>query len=306
MKCHLCKEDKELMESHIIPKFIFRWIKKTSITGKLRSTDNPNLRKQDGKTKKIFCADCEQKLSVIEKYFKEEFFDKAKNNNLEKSEVTIELFDFCVSLILRNLKLRMINNKVVGLEPKEIAAFKEVIDKCRIYFINKNLDVLNDFNFHLIPTTKNMEEKGKINYNSFINQRVTAHAYRAFCEEKEGFDYLIFYVKIPFFLILVEIIPNLDYEWFGTELDIGNIVCDESNIDFDSIIIDILYLLNQNKNKSREKVSKNQLSKLEENVKKILKNNPDKINSRSITSMNRSNEYSELISKIKKQNISSE
>lgn len=293
------------MKSHIIPKFIFRWIKKTSITGKLRSTDNPNLRKQDGETKKFFCADCEQKLSVVEKYFKEEFLDKAKNNNLKKSEVTIELFDFCVSLIWRNLKLRIVNNDLNELEPKEIEAFKEFVDKCRIYFINKNLDVLNDFKFHIIPTTESMEEKGKINDNSFINQRVISRGYLPFCEEKEGFDYLIFYVKIPFFLMLVEIIPNSNYKWFGTELDIGNRVCDESNIYFDSIIIDILYFLNKNKNKSKEKVSKKQLYKLGESVNKILKNNPDKINSRSIKSMNRSNEYSELISKIKK-NISSE
>jgi hypothetical protein len=34
--CKLCKKEAKLEESHFIPKFIGKWVKKTSITGYLR------------------------------------------------------------------------------------------------------------------------------------------------------------------------------------------------------------------------------------------------------------------------------
>ena len=40
-KCALCGEDKELQLSHIIPKFIGKYLKNTSI-GNIRSHENPN------------------------------------------------------------------------------------------------------------------------------------------------------------------------------------------------------------------------------------------------------------------------
>ena len=40
--CALCHESKELKESHFIPKFVGKWLKKTSATGYLRNVDNIN------------------------------------------------------------------------------------------------------------------------------------------------------------------------------------------------------------------------------------------------------------------------
>lgn len=45
-KCALCGEDKELQLSHIIPKFIGKYLKNTSI-GNIRSHENPNRIAQD-------------------------------------------------------------------------------------------------------------------------------------------------------------------------------------------------------------------------------------------------------------------
>jgi len=292
LKCNLCKKDKQLKRSHIIPKFIYRWIKKSSVTGGIRGNNNPNLRKQDGDVEKFLCAECEQKFSVIEKYFKEHFFDEAKNNSIKKSVVTIELFDFCVSLIWRCLKFRVVNDyKLDELTTSEKNIINEFLNKCETYLRDNNLNVLDPFNFHIIPTTENMEEKGKINYNSFVNQRGTDHSYRAFCEDKEGFDYLLFYVKIPFFLIVVEIIPNSKYQWLATKLEIGETVCNESNIEFDNIVIEILDTIHINKEISKEKLSEVQSKKLKERVERELKNNPDKINSGSIKAIKRSSKY---------------
>lgn len=72
--CKLCQQEKELKESHIVPKAIYRWIKKTSATSYLRRGKNPNVRIQDGVKIRLLCGDCEQKFSAYEKYFIENIF----------------------------------------------------------------------------------------------------------------------------------------------------------------------------------------------------------------------------------------
>lgn len=39
--CALCGKNAELRESHLIPKFVGEWIKRTSATGYLRQVVNP-------------------------------------------------------------------------------------------------------------------------------------------------------------------------------------------------------------------------------------------------------------------------
>jgi hypothetical protein len=102
-KCRLCEQESDLQESHIIPKFIYAYLKDTSPTGKLREGENVNLRKQDGIKLDWLCKDCEATLSNWEKYFAETIF-----HPLQKNEVPIKYNDkflkFCVSISWRVLK----------------------------------------------------------------------------------------------------------------------------------------------------------------------------------------------------------
>ncbi len=47
-KCRLCGKNADLQESHIIPSFVYRWLKDSSGTGYLRFGPEPNKRVQDG------------------------------------------------------------------------------------------------------------------------------------------------------------------------------------------------------------------------------------------------------------------
>lgn len=82
--CGLCKEQKELRLSHIIPKFAYSWFKRTSVSS-LRMLDNPNRRIQDGAKEYLLCADCEQLLNEWETPFCNSIFLKIQNkeNNNE-------------------------------------------------------------------------------------------------------------------------------------------------------------------------------------------------------------------------------
>jgi hypothetical protein len=57
--CELCLKDKELADSHVIPSFIIKWLKKTSITGFVRNPLNGNRRIQDGYKMPLLFFDCE-------------------------------------------------------------------------------------------------------------------------------------------------------------------------------------------------------------------------------------------------------
>ncbi len=73
--CALCKSDKCLVESHIIPKFVFDRIKENSPTGYLRGGFlKQNQRKQDGDKPKMLCEDCELLFSRAERKFAENVF----------------------------------------------------------------------------------------------------------------------------------------------------------------------------------------------------------------------------------------
>jgi len=99
-KCSLCLKEKTILESHIIPKFVFKWLKETG-SSYLRNPSNPNIRLQDGIKEKLLCFECEQKLSVFEKWFAENIF----NNYLAGKDFMFaygeELGKFAVSLLWR-------------------------------------------------------------------------------------------------------------------------------------------------------------------------------------------------------------
>lgn len=70
----MCSRIAVLEAGHIVPSFVYRWLKETSATGYLRTGENPNLRIQDGVKRLWFCRVCENQMSRAEKAFAEELF----------------------------------------------------------------------------------------------------------------------------------------------------------------------------------------------------------------------------------------
>jgi hypothetical protein len=67
--CRLCQQQAELKLSHILPAFIFRWLKETSGGGHLRHGMEPNRRIQDGLKRYWLCSPCEGRLNLSETAF---------------------------------------------------------------------------------------------------------------------------------------------------------------------------------------------------------------------------------------------
>lgn len=100
--CKLCGTPGSV-DSHILPKFIFRWLKKNG-TGRLRSIENINLPKEDGIVTKFLCKVCESKFNEAETYFANKVFYPVINESVDEFEYDEKLRYFIISLFWRTLK----------------------------------------------------------------------------------------------------------------------------------------------------------------------------------------------------------
>ncbi len=72
--CKLCGQMRAPQLSHVIPAFVFRWQRESSGSGYVRSSQQPNLRSQDGLKFYWLCQECEQRFSDWEREFANRIF----------------------------------------------------------------------------------------------------------------------------------------------------------------------------------------------------------------------------------------
>ena len=104
-QCALCSESSHLQASHIVPGFVFDWLRNTSATGHFRFAEAPNLRVQDGLKPHMLCKDCEQLFSVWEKKFAEECFAPINSGLARNVAYGPWMLKFATSISWRVLRL---------------------------------------------------------------------------------------------------------------------------------------------------------------------------------------------------------
>ncbi len=107
-KCALCENETELQLSHIIPKFVGRHLKGTSI-GNIRNYENPNKIIQDLEKHYLLCHDCEELFSAAERWFANNIFYPRLKNEEVNFDYDEHLHYFISSLSWRSLYLDIIN-----------------------------------------------------------------------------------------------------------------------------------------------------------------------------------------------------
>lgn len=107
--CALYDNETKLLESHIYPKFVINYTKKTG-SKYLRKFVEPNARKQDGIKLHLLGERAEQEFSIREKWFAENIFVPYLGGkfNLEYNE---NLYYFAVSFLWRVLVLELKTDK---------------------------------------------------------------------------------------------------------------------------------------------------------------------------------------------------
>lgn len=144
--CALCGKKSKLEESHIIPKFVFRHLKKDSFTGKLRVFSNPNVPQQDGDKQPLLCGECEDLFSRNETHFANKVYYPFNHNGFNGLTYEGWLHYFITSVNWRNLYLDIIEfekaeddeNKI---DTKQLSVLKKSEEIMRSYLLGKQRDI---------------------------------------------------------------------------------------------------------------------------------------------------------------------
>lgn len=203
-KCALCdQEEVSLKESHSIPKFVYQWIKETSPTPYLRSSDNVNKREQDGPKEYLLCAECESNLSLMETEFAEKVFKKIANYRIQTSEILVtESMQICVLSIFWRALLTSLNRENNRSE-KDKWAMNQFLEsvKCQI---NKNVATTPVFFAPIYGAPPFYDLPISMNYQ--LDRMVGASDIRFFDDPHRY--YAVFKLPFMFFYVYSEGWPN--------------------------------------------------------------------------------------------------
>src|SRR5262249_11799722 len=99
----LCSAPRPLRRSHIIPRFVYDWLKRTSATGHMRVGHTVNRRRQDGWKPRLLCADCEDRLNTWETATAQQLFVPIAEDAVERVRYGPWFAKFAVSVSWRVL-----------------------------------------------------------------------------------------------------------------------------------------------------------------------------------------------------------
>lgn len=263
--CKYCKENEAIKNSHIIPSFIFEWLKDTSPTGFIRNTVNPNKREQDGPKSPLLCNSCEVNFSEVENSFKKETFSKLANYRnpcpqiLQISESARKCMYVIAWRVLADAYFFPKDNQYTE---DEFNKFPEFLDEIKKLIEDSKS---KDFRTHLIPCTREVLTRldlPKVDWHYY--ERSVGAEPRIW----DNWERFLVYIKIPFAIICFEIVPNSKDVWQGTKID------DIDSINLNEITACPSYVSGQIQHfydsflKSKGKVSLKQQEKMLNDMKK--------------------------------------
>lgn len=148
-KCKLYQIDCELQNSHLIPKFIFDYFKKTG--GYMRKFENPNLRVQDGPKKYLLGKKAEETFNVRETWFANNIFYPYQRDNITPLKYDENLGYFIISVLWRVL-VDQLDHPSVKNNPK-LSFLKDVSEEWRL-FLSEYKYPINYDDLNIILTSR--------------------------------------------------------------------------------------------------------------------------------------------------------
>ena len=221
--CALCGRSGDLQASHIIPKFVGKWIKDTSATGFLASaTDGERV--QDLPTFRMLCSDCEQRFSKLEKSFADKIFYPFHNSGDSRLEYGSWLEPFAVSLGWRVFKA---GYEVV--KSKNPALYSQMAQAEATWreFLLGDRQTVSPYESHLLfldsaKTAADAPETFAWYSRRAVGWSVFAHNNRIFT-----------YAMLPDMAFVTSIHPKVLKGWKGTRINQSGVIANPHTIDDD-------------------------------------------------------------------------
>ena len=195
-RCKLCGKEAELEVSHFIPKFIGRWLKKTSITGYLRESNEVDKRAQDIAKEYWLCGNCEDIFSKWETKFSNVIFYPFVNKGTSSVNYGSWLSRFCASLSWRTLT--HIRSKNSEDKPADYINSLNQAEHHLAEFLLGKKDNLYQYEQHLFPLDR-IESTSK----SGLPPNINRYFLRTIAMDIVGNSKELYtYTKLPSFIIL--------------------------------------------------------------------------------------------------------
>jgi hypothetical protein len=212
--CRLCGQPGELQDSHVLPAFVFRWLKETSGTGFMRFGQEPNRRIQDGFRKQWLCLTCEQRLNVWETQFATKLFHSLNQNSGSRVPYSEWLLKFCVSVSWRSLLMMIEDFGLKHFSKAQQNAAVLALETWRGFLLEKNRHP-GRFEQHLLPldSVDHFTLELPANFNRYVLRAVEIDAVHG---EKTAF----IFSKLGRFFILGFIDVVHASRWAGTKVHV--------------------------------------------------------------------------------------
>jgi hypothetical protein len=210
--CKLCKKYSELQLSHVIPKFVGKWIKKTSAVGHIRNAVEPNVRIQDLFKDYLLCKDCEKRFSALEKHFSKEIFYPFHEENKKFFHYDTWLQKFVVSINWR-IAVSGLNNHLEKSHPS-YNIYLETLEAWRKFLLDVSPNPGPSKNHIVFVGITDIKDFNKIQpaaYNHFMNMRFLRSVDA--CTEVDQEDRIFIYANITGIVFVSQIHPKTFKGW---------------------------------------------------------------------------------------------
>ncbi|MBU2125616.1 MAG: hypothetical protein KKC29_04575 [Alphaproteobacteria bacterium] len=214
--CALCGTHGPLKVSHIVPAFVFRWLRETSSTGHIRAGDAPTRRVQDGLKKRWLCGSCEARFSGLERRFCNELFNPWSAGDVRRVDYSDWLIRFCASVSWRILRHGMDEQPMDHLSEAQQVAARGAEETWRRFLLGE-LPHPGRYEQHLIPFLGPLGGGPQHDLPDNINR---------YLMRGTGIDVVTMgtgaftYAKMGRFAVFGMIAPTRD-KWEGTKVNLG-------------------------------------------------------------------------------------
>lgn len=120
----------------MLPKFVFRWMKKSSATGFLRFGREPNRRVQDGEKRYWLCCDCETLLCQWETQFAAQVFLPLISDGGQRIRYGAWMLKYCVSVSWRVLSMFVEDGQLDHLSDRQRAPVDLALKKWSAFLLD--------------------------------------------------------------------------------------------------------------------------------------------------------------------------
>jgi len=211
--CRLCREQAELQLSHVVPAFVYRWLRESSGNGHIRSSQSPNRRIQDGPQEHWLCTNCERRFGRVETTFANQLFHPYLAASGQRFHYGDWLLQFCVSVSWRVLQYHLTRDNNSGFDQTAIARL-ELAEATWRSFLLGQAPHPGAFRQHLIPLDG--IESATFDLPPNINRYLMRAVHIDLCH---GGDTVFVYLKLGRFMILGFVNEPNPNHWSGSRVN---------------------------------------------------------------------------------------